>query len=198
VAAGKLIGEGLSMRGAGMQLALNFGASAGAAALSFGEVDSEACCKAGSESDRDSSREAERDETVRLVEFAPFPRVQRGQHWQHGVTVDLSPRGLCVRAQKTASIGSLLRVLIRSVDGMPALDCVARVVWSEHRPAGAPRMGLAVVASRPSKDIGREPRTVAVPPVRVHRSAGLQAVPPAIASVRGAEHGAAATTALAS
>ena len=185
-----------------MQLALNFGNGAGTAALPVCEVGREAGREFGSDAARRSGlergREVEREETVRLVEFAPFPRVQRGQHWQHGFTLDLSARGLCVRAQETASIGSLLRVLIRSVDGKPALDCVARVVWSEHSPAGGPRMGLAVVASRPSQDTGRELRTAAAQPVRALRPSGLPPGAPAIASVRVEEHGTRAKTALAS
>jgi len=99
-----------------------------------------------------------RDETVRLVEYAPFPRVHRDQQWRHGFTLDLSPRGLCVRAKEVAPIDSLLRIIVRSADGRPSLDAVARVAWVARTLGGDPRMGLEIVASRE-----RRPVTVAAP-----------------------------------
>lgn len=127
------------MRGAGGQLAFEFGGSAGAGRSR-------------------TARRVRRDETMRLVEYAPFPRAQRGQQWRHGFTLDLSPRGLCVRAKEVAPIGSLLRIIVRSVDGRPSLDAVARVAWVARAPGGHPRMGLEIVAAR-----DRRPLTVPVP-----------------------------------
>jgi len=100
-----------------------------------------------------------RDATMRLVEYAPFPRVRRDQQWRHGFTLDLSPRGLCVRAKEVAPIGSLLRIIVRSADGRPSLDAVARVAWIARTPGAPPRMGLEIVASR-----DRRPFVVAPPP----------------------------------
>jgi hypothetical protein len=95
---------------------------------------------------------------MRLVEYAPFPRVHRDQQWRHGFTLDLSPRGLCVRAKEVAPVGSLLRIIVRSVDGRPSLDAVARVAWIARTPGAHPRMGLEIAASRDLR-----PLTVAAP-----------------------------------
>lgn len=122
------------MRGAGGQLAFDFGGSAGTG---------------GSW----TVRRVRRDATVRLVEYAPFPRVHRDQQWRHGFTLDLSPRGLCVRAKVVAPIDSLLRIIVRSVDGRPSLDAVARVTWIARTPQEHPRMGLEIVASRDRRPI---------------------------------------------
>jgi hypothetical protein len=118
------------MRGVGSQLALDFGGSAGPV------------------SRLRTARKVPREAIVRLVEYAPFPRVQRDLAVRRGVTLDLSSRGLCLRAEEAAPEGSLLHVLVRSVDGRPQLDALARVVWSAPGPAGGARMGLELVAVR--------------------------------------------------
>jgi hypothetical protein len=116
------------MRRAGSQLALEFGGSAGVAMRS------------------PTARKVRRDAVVRLVEYAPFPRVQRDPGWRRGFTLDLSPRGLCLRAEVAAVVGSLLHVIVRGVDGRPFLDAVARVAWIRER--GPVRIGLEFVAAR--------------------------------------------------
>jgi hypothetical protein len=93
-------------------------------------------------------RKARRVATVRLVEFAPFPRVRRDERWDVGFTLDLSSQGACLRAKETAPIGSLLRVIVRGVDGRPTLDSIARVVWSAPGRFGEVRMGLSTLATR--------------------------------------------------
>ena len=140
------------MRGAGGQLAFEFGGNA-------------------STGRSRTVRRVRRDATMRLVEFAPFPRVHRDQQWRNGFTLDLSPRGLCVRAKMVAPIGSLLRIIVRSVDGRPSLDVVARVAWIARTPGGNPRMGLEIVASR-----DRRPVTVPAPrPLPDAETAGIEA-----------------------
>ena len=125
------------MREAGGQLSLDFG--------SFGS-------SAGSTSLRKVRREA----TVRLVEYAPFPRAHRGERWREGFTLDLSSAGACLRGEEAAAVGTLLRVIVRSVDGRPSLESIARVVWNARGGAGGVRMGIALLAARD----GRSP----VPP----------------------------------
>jgi hypothetical protein len=95
-----------------------------------------------------SVRKARRVATVRLVEFAPFPRVRRQERWNVGFTLDLSSQGACLRAKEAAPIGSLLRVIVRGVDGRPTLDSIARVVWSANGRFGEVRMGLSMLAAR--------------------------------------------------
>jgi hypothetical protein len=95
-----------------------------------------------------SVRKARRIATVRLVEFAPFPRARREERWHVGFTLDLSSQGACLRAKETEPVGSLIRVIVRGVDGRPTLDSIARVVWSANGRFGEVRMGLSVLASR--------------------------------------------------
>lgn len=117
------------MREAGSQLSLDFGGG-------------------GSETPMRSARKARRIATVRLVEFAPFPRVRREERWNVGFTLDLSTQGACLRAKAAEPIGSLLRVIVRGVDGRPTLDSIARVVWSASGKYGEYRLGLSMLASR--------------------------------------------------
>jgi len=157
------------MRGAGSQLAFDFGGNASA------------------ERSR-PVRKVRRDETVRLVEFASFPRIERGPQWRHGFTLDLSLRGLCIRAKEVAPIDSLLRIILRNVDGQPALDCVARVAWFEHAAGVAPRMGLEVMASKGPRRARRETGAPGVVPSRVRQPAFVPRVSaPPLALVRGTQ-----------
>jgi hypothetical protein len=100
-----------------------------------------------------SVRKARRVATVRLVEFAPFPRVRRQERWNVGFTLDLSSQGACLRAKEAAPIGSLLRVIVRGVDGRPTLDSIARVVWCAQGRFGEVRMGLSLLAARPHRPL---------------------------------------------
>jgi len=103
-----------------------------------------------------SVRKARRIATVRLVEFAPFPRARREERWHVGFTLDLSSKGACLRAKETEPVGSLLHVIVRGVDGRPTLDSIARIVWSANGRFGEVRMGLSMLATR-----SRRPRRVA-------------------------------------
>jgi hypothetical protein len=107
-------------------------------------------------------RKARRIATVRLVEFTPFPRVRREERWEVGFTLDLSSHGACLRTRETAPIGSLLRVIVRGVDGRPTLDSIARVVWSASGPYGEIRMGLSTLAARTRRPLRLVSRKTAV------------------------------------
>lgn len=117
------------MREAETQLSLDFGVREGSLGLR-------------------AARKARRIATVRQVEFAPFPRSHRDERWNAGFTLDLSSQGACLRAKEAAPVGSLLRVVVRGVDGRPTLDSIARVVWSAHGRFGEVRMGLSMLAAR--------------------------------------------------
>jgi len=82
------------------------------------------------------------------VEYAPFPRVHRDERWRAGFTLDLSPLGACLRGEEAVPAGALLHVVVRSVDGRPSLESIARVVWCACGLTGEARMGLALVAAR--------------------------------------------------
>ena len=103
-------------------------------------------------------RTSRRVATVRLVEFAPFPRVHRDERWQVGFTLDLSSQGACLRTKEAEPVGSLLRVIVRGVDGRPTLDSIARVVWCAHGRFGEVRMGVNLLASRNRRPKRATPR----------------------------------------
>jgi len=98
-----------------------------------------------------SARKARRVATVRLVEFAPFPRERRDEQWGVGFTLDLSSQGACLRTKEAVQVGSLLRVVVRGVDGRPTLDSIARVVWHTRGNLGEVRMGVSMLACRSSR-----------------------------------------------
>jgi len=79
-----------------------------------------------------------------------------------GFTLDLSSQGACLRTKETAPIGSLLRVIVRGVDGRPTLDSIARVVWSANGRFGEVRMGLSMLAARTRRPLRLVSRKTAV------------------------------------
>jgi hypothetical protein len=100
----------------------------------------------GSTCDLDAVRSEARAPVVRAVEYTPFPRVSRDQRRRVGFTRDESSAGMSLVADSPESLGALLRVIVRGIDGRPALDCVARVVSCEERTDGRYWLGLARVA----------------------------------------------------
>jgi hypothetical protein len=96
---------------------------------------------------RQDRRREKRDPLVRQVEIHPFPRVLLARQ-QIGTTRDLSASGLCLRADEEQPVGSLLRVIVRGVDGRPALESIGRVAWCRPAAADTSWVGLSLVASR--------------------------------------------------
>jgi hypothetical protein len=97
---------------------------------------------------QDDRRREKRDPLVRQVEIHPFPRVLLAEGQQSGMTRDLSASGLCLRTEREQSVGSLLRVVVRAVDGHPAQESVGRVAWCGPVRDGSCWVGLSLVASR--------------------------------------------------
>lgn len=104
-----------------------------------------------------AARKARRIATVRLVEFAPFPRERRDERWSLGFTLDQSSAGACLRTREAAPVGSLLRMVVRGVDGRPTLDSIARVVWQARGSFGEVRMGVSLLAQRNRRPLGALP-----------------------------------------
>lgn len=90
-------------------------------------------------------RRERREEVVRHVVYCPFPRASSEQRERVGFTRDLSPSGMCVRADAPEPVGSLLRVTLRSVEGRPRFESIARVCWAERTIDGACWLGLALL-----------------------------------------------------
>ena len=99
-----------------------------------------------------------RQEAMRQIDYAPFPRTNCDQGPQGGLSLNESETGLCVAISQPEAIGSLLRVMIRGVDGRQTRDVVTRVVWCNPSDDGRYRAGLALLReSRPQMMKVREP-----------------------------------------
>lgn len=92
-----------------------------------------------------NARREERLDVVRHVEYTPFPRVFAHQQGRVAFTRDLSRSGMCLRAEAAERVGALLRIAVRGVDGRPAREAVARVVWSSSAADGAWWLGLSLI-----------------------------------------------------
>jgi hypothetical protein len=92
--------------------------------------------------DRSPFRDEPRREAVRIVEYTPFPRTDSGQQPRIGFTRDLSASGMCIGSDHPEAVGSLLRVVVRDVDGATARPCVERVAWCHATSDGRFWLGL--------------------------------------------------------
>ncbi len=93
-------------------------------------------------------RREERDEIVRVVEYAPFPRQAPDQRLHLGFTRDISKAGMCLGVDGPEPVGSLLRITVRACDGRPARESVERVVWCEPARDGRFWLGLELLSKR--------------------------------------------------
>ncbi|MCP5040670.1 MAG: PilZ domain-containing protein [bacterium] len=87
-------------------------------------------------------RREERREGLRQVDYSPFPRMTLDAGGQLGLLVNESDSGLCLVANETEQIGTLLRVVVRGLHGQTSRDVVARVVWCKQSDSGRCRIGL--------------------------------------------------------
>jgi hypothetical protein len=87
-------------------------------------------------------RREPREETVRIVEYTPFPRVGPDAGPRIGFTRDVSQRGLCIGVDDPAPVGAMLRVTLRELNGRPGRPCVDRVVWCARARDGRYWLGL--------------------------------------------------------
>ncbi len=74
-------------------------------------------------------RREPRTDTVRIVHYTRFPRVGSDSAWRVGFSRDLSAYGLCIGADDPEESGSMLRVIIREIDGRATRPSIVRVAW---------------------------------------------------------------------
>ena len=96
-------------------------------------------------------RREQREQIVRLVEYAPYPRVRADQRRRSAFTRDLSPSGRCLGVDFAAPVGSLLRISVRCVDGRPTQDVLALVEWCWPHPDGHFWLGLCLLGGAPAE-----------------------------------------------
>ncbi len=70
-----------------------------------------------------------RADTVRIVQYTSFPRVSPDSAQRVGFTRDLSAYGLCIGADDPEEPGTMLRVIVREIDGRATRPSIVRVVW---------------------------------------------------------------------
>ncbi len=93
----------------------------------------------------DGERAHPRRQALRLVEYSDFPRMDLDAGRQTGLALNESDSGICIAAKDKTEIGALLRITVRGIDGRPARDAVARVVWCRDADEGRFRMGLEML-----------------------------------------------------
>ncbi len=76
-----------------------------------------------------STRREPRADTVRIVQYTRFPRVGPDSAQHVGFTRDLSAYGLCIGADDPEEPGTMLRVIVREIDGRATRPSIVRVVW---------------------------------------------------------------------
>ena len=96
--------------------------------------------------DPTATRQESRERRVRMVEYAVFPRIASDQRMRPVFTCDLSGSGMCLGTDRSETEGTLLRVILRDVDGRPTSDVLAQVIWCQPQQDGRFRIGLHQVA----------------------------------------------------
>jgi hypothetical protein len=91
-------------------------------------------------------RREPREDTIRIVEYARFPRAAAGERTRLGFTRYLSRSGMCIGVTRDERVGALLKVCVRAVDGHRPEPVVARVVWTSAEPDGRFWLGLELVS----------------------------------------------------
>ncbi len=87
-----------------------------------------------------------RDAMIRLAEYSPFPWTNADQRRNEAVTINISQTGICLRVDTPIEPDSMLRVIVRDLDGKPYRDALARVAWCRKEQSGSSILGLTLVA----------------------------------------------------
>lgn len=93
----------------------------------------------------DGIRRGPRREGLRQVDFSRFPRMNLDAGERLGLLLNESDAGLCLVVAQREEIGSLVRVVVRGLDGHTSRDVVARVVWCDDSDSGRSRLGLELL-----------------------------------------------------
>jgi len=84
-----------------------------------------------------------------------------------GFTRDVSPSGMCLRVDTPEQVGSLLRVILRDLDGRPLRESIARIAWSSPTVDGGHWIGLALVEAGQPRPIAVRHQPLAARSVKV-------------------------------
>ena len=86
-----------------------------------------------------------RQEAMRQIDYSHFPRMSCDGGPQGGLSLNESETGLCIAIPQPQPIGTLLRVMVRGVDGRKVRDVVTRVVWCDRSKDGRYRVGVEML-----------------------------------------------------
>lgn len=94
-----------------------------------------------------------REDVVRRVDYCRFPRVCAEHHPRTGFTRDVSPAGLCLRAELPEPVGSLLRLTLCDIDGRPSREAIGRVAWTHPTLDGVHWLGVHLTDTMPGQPL---------------------------------------------
>ena len=94
-----------------------------------------------------NARAEQREPVVRSLEYCHYPRRSRDQQRLSGLTRDQSNSGLCVIVDQPEARGTLLQVVLQTLDGESALEALAVTAWCRPRDDGRYALGLSLVES---------------------------------------------------
>lgn len=92
------------------------------------------------------ARREPRERTLRIVDYASFPRTAADAGSRVGFTRDLSPSGMCIGVDDAEEPGALLRVTLLDLEGQPSRCGTWRVVWCKNERDGRYWLGLELIA----------------------------------------------------
>jgi len=113
---------------------------------------------AAQQTDETIQLRSERSESLRLIDYSPFPRMDLERGRQIGMTLNESDSGLCAAVADRVDVGELLRVIIRGVDGQSVRDVIARVVWCQESSDGRYQMGISFLRRSGARMLRVRPR----------------------------------------
>ncbi len=96
-------------------------------------------------------REVRADE-IRIAQYTPFPRESASQQPRVGFTRDVSGLGMCLGVDQPESLGALLKIDVRSLDGQSMGASIARVVWCTASRDGRHWLGLDLLCETTGKN----------------------------------------------
>jgi len=74
---------------------------------------------------------------------------------------------MCLRVDTPEQVGSLLRVILRDLDGRPLRESIARIAWSSPTVDGGHWIGLALVEAGQPRPIAVRHQPLAARSVKV-------------------------------
>lgn len=91
------------------------------------------------------------DAEVCVVECCPFPRVSATRGWRGGFARERSATAMCLELDAAQPVGSLLRIVVRGIDGRATLDVLGRVTSCSERDDRV-RLDVALVETAPGTE----------------------------------------------